>query len=494
MFPRSSALVAGALAKFCFGRMVHLQILIIFIIGVLMFVAYRSRAKESFWIGYVFGLGYFGSTLYWIAESFECVGLEQYGYVAVALLVLYLSVFPALVCFLSRALATTPRNFAIFFPAIWVAMEYIRGFLFTGFPWNLVGYAVSDIPYLPQIADTVGAYGVSLVVVFIVASLHSARTAIYGIASLTAVLLYGFYKQELYDGYITPLQPCLVRIVQPSIALMDKMDPRKLQPNIKKQVELSGISTSFYKGRTLVVWPEAAIVVPLNANPRILEFFGTILTEKEVYLITGNDTIDKQRNIYNSAVVLGPGGCIEKVYNKRHLLPFGEFIPEFLVSLGIKKVTPGLMNFTHGRTSRTVHMKDFEKFNITICYEIAFPGEILDDQWSTWILNITNDSWFKNSDGPTQHLRSARFRAIEEGRAIVRCANNGISCVIDCNGKVLQLLETDEVGHIDTTMPQKWHRTIFSRMKNAPVLLFIALIIAYAFIIRRFGSALNHRT
>jgi apolipoprotein N-acyltransferase len=235
----------------------------------------------------------------------------------------------------------------------------------------------------------------------------------------------------------------------------------------------------------LVIWPEAAIVAPLNLNPKILEFFSTVLTEQDTYLIVGNDRLDKEKNIYNSAVVIGQGGNVKKVYDKRHLLPFGEFIPEILLSLGIKKLTPGLMNFTHGRASRTVHMENFEKFDVTICYEMAFPGEILDDSWSTWILNITNDAWFNDSDGPTQHLRTARFRAIEEGRAIVRCANNGISCIIDCNGKVLKKLGTDEVGWIDTDMPQRWHQTIFSDFKNAPVVLMAAALIAWAFFMRK---------
>jgi apolipoprotein N-acyltransferase len=430
-------------------------------------------------------LGYFGSTLYWIAESFECVGFGKYGYIAVFLLVIYLAIFPATACFLTKLLSTTKINFMMFFAAFWTLTEYIRGLLFTGFPWNLIGYVTTDIPYFSQVADIIGIYGMSFLIVVLIATLFTLRTTICGLFVICAAALYGFYKTDIYDGYITPQSQCLVRIVQPSISQQDKVNLKKFQKNLNKLVELSGLASNFYRGNMLVVWPEAAITVPLNINKKLLGNIGKIINSENMYLITGNDNIDKNRNIYNSALVIDSEGQIKKIYDKRHLLPFGEFVPQFLLEMGIKKLTPGLMNFSKGKRPRTVHLEDFEKFELLLCYEIAFPGEVVDDQWSPWLLNLTNDSWFKNSDGPVQHLRTARFRAIEEGRPIVRCANNGISCIIDCNGKIQKQLGTDKVGHIDVYMPQRWQQTIFSEFKNNTILVIIACVMTAALYTRR---------
>ncbi|MDR1475988.1 MAG: hypothetical protein LBI20_01555, partial [Holosporales bacterium] len=155
----------------------------------------------------------------------------------------------------------------------------------------------------------------------------------------------------------------------------------------------------------------------------------------------------------------------------------GEFIPNWLLDLGFRKVIPGIINYLPGELKRTITLPGFSKFDAIICYEIIFPGEIVDDQNSLWILNITNDSWFKDSDGPSQHLRTTCFRAIEEGKSIARCANNGISCIIDCNGQIVNSLETDVVGIIEDMMPMKYRNTVFSRYKNGTILIVLFIVL-----------------
>jgi apolipoprotein N-acyltransferase len=424
-----------------------LPALVIPAFGILVSVTWNSR--RSFSSGFAFGVGYFGSSLYWIAESFKCVGLGDYGYIAVAALVLYLSIYPAVVCLLSLKIAKTRIQFMLLFVVFWTLSEYARGIVFTGFPWNLVGYATYKIPYFPQIADLLSIYGVSFLYLLICIFLLYRKTIIASTCIFATVLLYGYLRINYGNFTETLNNEYVVRIVQPSISQEDKMDPKKFKENLNKHLSISDLNNPSPSRKRLIIWPEAAINAPITKQNGILEYIGSFLTDKNTYLITGCDIIDNKNNIYNGACVIGNNGKVLQTYSKRHLLPFGEFIPEFLLELGLKKVTPGITNFSRGNSTRTVQIEGVDKFDMVICFEIVFPWEICDDNSSTWILNLTNDTWFGNSDGPTQHLVTTCFRAIEERKPIVRVANNGISCLIDRYGKVLQKLDANVIGYID---------------------------------------------
>jgi apolipoprotein N-acyltransferase len=412
----------------------------------------------------VFGCGYFGSTLFWVAEAFKCVGLGAYGYLAVLVLVIYLSIFPAVTCFLSTKLAKTKTDLLIIFPVFWTLCEYVRGWLFTGFPWNLIGYAAYGGLYFTQIADIFGVYGVSFFFLLSSCLITNKKTILHGIVVFFAISSYGIYKIELYDGYIIPDQTDNISIIQPSIPQEDKMNPKKIRECLAKHVEISDFDSD---GKRLIIWPEAAVGFPLDAQNEI----GHLLINKDdVFVITGTDRFTRGRELFNSLKVIGKKSEVLQVYDKRHLLPFGEFIPEWLLDLGLRKVVPGIINYLPGKRTRTITLPGFNQFDVIICYEIIFPGEIMDSRDSSWILNITNDSWFKESDGPAQHLRTTCFRAIEEGRSIARCANNGISCIIDCNGRIVKFLKTNDIGKIDHMMPMKYQNTIFSRYNNGMIL------------------------
>jgi apolipoprotein N-acyltransferase len=277
----------------------------------------------------------------------------------------------------------------------------------------------------------------------------------------------------MYDGYTVSNSPANVVVVQPSISQEDKLDSRKFQSNLAKHIGLSR-SHGLYHGKRLIVWSEAAINTPVQSKDRFLRYISSSL--KNDWIIAGCDRFDSEHHLFNSICIVDADAEIKQFYDKRHLLPFGEFIPEFLLDIGLRKVVPGIMNFSSGTLPRTVKIDGIDPFDVLICYEIAFPGEILDNPASTWIVNVTNDSWFKDSDGPTQHMRTACFRAIEEGRPIVRCANNGISCIVDCNGRIVEGLQTDEIGRIETTVPAKYQETLFSRYKHKTIWLLLSVI------------------
>ena len=487
-FPRLSCFVAGLLLKFCFCKGICFPILLIPAFAILLHnVRLSSKKSRVFELGYFFGLGYFSSTLYWIAESFKCVGLGNYGYLAVAVLVLYLSIYPALSCLFAKLFARTRRSLLILFSVFWVASEYLRGILFTGFPWNLIGYASYEIPYFPQIADIFGIYGVSFFVVLITAFLTYKKTFFHAVSVLVLICSYGCYKIHFFDEYLESNQKAVVTLVQPSIPQEDKMDAGKFKENIDKHIRLSLRSNKklqIYEGKRLIVWPEAAINIPLEPDGEILRYISSALKNNEA-VISGCDRYDLKRHLFNSAYVFGSDGKVVQIYDKRHLLPFGEYIPNFLRIWGLKKVTSGIINFSEGSLSRTIKLTGADPFDLLICYEIAFSGKIIDTPESAWILNITNDSWFKDSDGPTQHMKMACFRAIEEGKSVARCANNGISCFIDCNGKIMQLLNTDEIGSISETMPLKNQRTFYSKHRDAPLFLLLLGILILMSLPRR---------
>lgn len=488
-FPKLSCFFVGLLLKFCFCNGHCLPILLVPVFAVLLYFLRIVPAKrEAFFIGYFFGLGYFFSTLYWIAESFKCVGLGDYGYLAVIVLVFYLSIYPALSCLLAKYFSRNQTSLIILFSLFCGISEYVRGILFTGFPWNLIGYATYNIPYFVQVADILGGYGLSLLTILIVTLLTTRKTMKYSLCLFVVAFLYGVWKVHLYNGYIEPKEKILVTLVQPSISQRDKMDVRKFKSNTYRQIGLSlrdRGELKLYGSQNLIVWSEAAVNAPKAYQMKVFQYIASCLCDVETTLITGCDRYDDENNPYNSVYVVGQNGQIKQIYDKRHLLPFGEYIPEFLKLFGIQKITKGVANFQQGSLPRTVTLEHTTPFDIVVCYEIAFPGEIIDSPASTWILNLTNDAWFKNSDGPSQHLKMACFRAIEEGKPIARCANNGISCIIDCNGTIRKKLDTDEIGVISELMPLPACKTVFSSCKNASFFFAIFLLSIIGIILNR---------
>ena len=480
-FPVVCCFLSGLLLKFCFCKGRCLPILLIPSFAVLLyFVHVSTKWSRAFLYGYAFGFGYFFSTLYWVAESFKCVGLGNFGYIAVFALVVYISIYPAFSCFTAKIFSKNKITLMIMFAIFWTLFEYVRGKLFTGFPWNLIGYAIYDIPYFSQIADIFGIYGVSFFTLIILLFSTTKKTFYYAVSIFVLIFSYGYYKVNFYNGFVEHDNKILITLIQPSISQEDKMDINKFKSNINRQVGLSLRDTT--EQQKIIVWAEAAINIPVNCGTNVLQYITHLINDPNTTIITGCDRRDENGNLYNSAYVLNSQCEILQIYNKRHLLPFGEYIPNFLKSFGLGKVSQGVTNFSRGKSFRTISIKNIEQFDLVICYEIAFPGEVIDSNHSTWILNITNDAWFKNSDGPSQHLKISCFRAIEEGKSIARCANNGISCFIDCFGKTHNRLYTDTIGTTSHLMPMKSQTTIFSRYHNKTILLLLGISFLICFI------------
>ncbi len=435
--PKLSAFVLGLCLKNSFNKSEQFIWLLIAIPTLLHILEINCKNKV-FTVGYWFGYGYFLSTLCWIAQSFKCVGMGNLGYFAVILLVAYLALFPALTCYLSNkfnSIITQRVSFAVF----WTIFEILRGYLFTGFPWNLVGYVTYKIPYFAQIADLVTVYGVSFFLLLILVLLTK-KTYKYSIILTVIIAGYGFYKIELCSEKTK--ETLNISIVQPAISQQSKFDPKNFWDNLDLHIALSAFGSN---KKRLIIWAESA--VGTTFDPYLMQYVTSQMGKNEI-LITGIDRIENEK-IYNSAIAINNKSEFLQVYDKKHLVPFGEYIPKWVSKLGPKKLTKGMENFTKGNLSKTFNLPGIPLFEVNICYEIIFPRKVISSKSSKWILTISNDAWFGNTDAPYQHIKTACFRAIEERKPVVRCANNGISCIFNKKGEIVKMLDTDTIGRID---------------------------------------------
>lgn len=251
-----------------------------------------------------------------------------------------------------------------------------------------------------------------------------------------------------------------------------------------------------------IIWPEAAVPMLLNTSADAQRMLAQIIPSNGI-LLTGASR-KENKNLYTGLSVLNEKGDIIHSYDKTHLVPFGEYVP-FKQFLPVEKITPGAIDFTAGKGIETVSPSNIPPFSPLICYEALFPGEVVQSPSATymsathltkrpaehpakrpeWLLNLTNDAWYGRSSGPYQHLALTRLRAIEEGLPLIRAANNGISAVIDANGRILYKLGLDDVGFIDFELPKPLKTTFYSHYKEIPYWAMLIIIMGIAIALRR---------
>lgn len=456
-----------------------------------------AGAWASFRLGYVFAFGFFVAGLYWIAEALF-VDIARFWWVlpfAVAGIPAVLSLLPAVALGLT-ALATRRMQLAgvarvCLFAVLLSAAEWVRGHALTGLPWNLSGYAwAGGFPgaiALLQTTAWVGIYGLSFLTV-LAGSLPalmgtpppmpwSMRRRLAPLIAAAVVLLVpagaGAIRLALTQTKYTDIW---LRIIQPSIAESLKWNPAAAETNFRLLAQLS--SAPAQHPLTAVLWPEAAAPFFLGrdhvhradiaavAPPHGYVIAGALRGEPEAGPIT---------RIYNSIEAIDGTGTIRAVYDKAHLVPFGEYMP-LRDLLPFKKLTPGAIDLSPGPGRETVALPGLPPFSPIVCYEAIFPGAVVDESdRPQWIFNATNDAWYGRSSGPYQHFAMARTRAIEEGLPLIRVANNGISGVIDPEGRVVARTALDAVGYADVLLPAPRPRTPFSRVGDWP---FLGLLIA----------------
>jgi apolipoprotein N-acyltransferase len=454
----------------------------------------------SFRLGWVFGFGFFLAGLYWVAAAmfvdiarfWWLVPFAAAGLPALFAIYIGLALFAAGLVARWWRLPATARVIA--FAIAWSLAEWTRGHAFTGLPWNLIGYAWSGgfpgAGAVLQSSALVGVYGLSFVTV-----LAFSLPAVLGspqrdpvsarrrwAPAISAALLIAL--PALAGGWrltVTPtvLTDTRLRLVQPSIPQTLKWDPAAARDNFRRLLELSAAPA--HPPLSAVVWPEAATPYLLGRDATARRAVAAIVP-KGGYLLTGalraNPPPAPVARIWNSIEALDSRGDVVAVYDKAHLVPFGEYVP-FRRILPIAKITPGTMDLSAGPGPRTIELPGLPPFAPLVCYEAIFPGAVVDESdRPAWLLNVTNDAWYGRSSGPYQHFAIARTRAVEEGLPLVRVANNGISAVVDPLGRVLARTNLDAVGYVDAALPAPIGRTVYSYAEDwmLAVLLLLAAI------------------
>jgi apolipoprotein N-acyltransferase len=441
-----------------------------------------SAAVAGWW----FGFGYFFAGLYWMGYAF-LVDAKTFGWMlpfAVIAVPAGLALFTAFGLALARAIWTGgPLRILSLAVALTIA-EWLRGHVLTGFPWNTYGYALTGPPVLAQTASLIGIWGLTFlaVAVFATPALFADDRAdtrrpwlhvLAGVVLLAGLAAYGTWRLAR-----TPTQlvdNVRLRIMQPNLQQDEKFNYAARHEVMKRYIALSDRSTgpqsTGVRDVTHLIWPESAFPFFLMREAEALAQIAALLPQGTV-LITGAVRAPEptpgteMSHAYNSIYVIDHDGSVLSVYDKVHLVPFGEFLPfqDFLERLGFMQITKVQGGFIPGTRRRALEVPRAPRFLPLICYEIIFPGEAVPrGERPGWLVNVTNDGWFGISSGPYQHLQQARVRAIEEGLPLVRAANTGISAVIDPLGRIIKSLPLGTEGVLDAPLPRPIGRTIYVR-------------------------------
>ncbi len=432
-----------------------------------------ARPRGAFLAGWVFGIGHFAAGLYWVSHAL-LVEPWRHGWLiplAVGGFGVGLGVFTGLTALAARY-ASPGLARILAFAAAWTLAEWVRSWLFTGFPWNLMGTVWMPLDSMLQSAAWIGTYGLGFLTVA-AASLPAAlvtmprRRAVpamlAGLLALGLVWAAGTARLAQADARQVP--GVRLRLVQAGIPQALKWRDDMRRAHVADQIALS--RSPGFADVTHVIWPE-------TAAPYFLDLDGpqrAMVAEAappDGALITGaprRTPPGTPFQVWNSLFAIDSTGRVLATYDKVHLVPFGEYIPlRSIIPAGIEKLTVGSVDFSAGAERVTASVPGAPPFSPLICYEIIFPGAAVGDgQRPGWIVNLTNDGWFGISSGPYQHFASARMRAIEEGLPVVRVANTGISAVIDAYGRVLGSIPLGGRGILDSGLPASLNSTPIAR-------------------------------
>jgi len=431
--------------------------------------------RAAAWLGFGAGTGHFLLALHWITEPFM-VDAARHGWMAPFALVA-LAAGLGLFWGAALALARAAGGGAAAFVAGLGLAEALRGRLFTGFPWAQPGHALIDTPLLHW-ASWLGAPGLlTLVLVTGVALWHLVAGARAGAAVVLAAVA-GLWPAgaALTPGAAPQPGAPVVRLVQPNAPQHEKWDPDKMQTFFDRQRAFSAAGAA---PPDLVVWPETAVPVLLErAGPTLGAVAGAARGAPVVLGIQRSEG----RRIYNSLAVVGAGGAVRDVYDKHHLVPFGEYMPfgDVMARWGIHGLAANEgRGYSAGPGPRLVDVPGLGRALPLICYEGVFARDLLAaPSRPDFLLLITNDAWFGRVSGPYQHLAQARLRSAELGLPMIRVANTGVSAMIDAAGRVTAHLPLGEAGWRDAALPPPLRETVYARLGDAPALAFWAALLA----------------
>ncbi|SEQ62060.1 apolipoprotein N-acyltransferase [Thalassovita taeanensis] len=434
-------------------------------------------------IGWAGGTGYFALALVWIVEPFM-VDAVRFGWMAPFAL-LFLATGLALFWGAGFALARGIGGRAGRQAAAWVGAlalaELARSYVFTGFPWALIGHIWVPSAML-QWGAVLGPLGLTLIALAAAVTIWRLfgprpRVALVSLVVLAAMFGAGAWRAATGPA---PRGVPVVRLVQPNAKQSQKWDPEVIPTIFRRQIEYTAAGAA---RPDLIVWPETAV-------PVLLEYADTTLAviaeaAAGVPMVLGIQREDGPR-LYNSAIVLGKDGQVSGLYDKHHLVPFGEYMP--LGDLAARFGVHGLaaaegQGYSAGPGARLFDLGDLGLALPLICYEAVFAQDVsAAPKRPAFLLQITNDAWFGQFSGPYQHLAQARLRAVEQGLPMVRVANTGVSAMIDARGRVTASLPLGRAGWIDAPLPAPGAVTIYADTGDSPAALLSLALLLFAFV------------
>ncbi len=447
-------------------------------------------------VGWWFGFGFFLAGLYWIGFAF-LVDAKTFGWllpIAVTALPAGLAIFMAAGFALARLIWVRGPTRVIALAVALTATEWLRGHVLTGFPWNTFGYALTGPNVLAQTSALIGLWGLTFFAIILFASPavladepketpHPWRLLLGSLAVLAAFATYGALRLSRTPTELDP--QVKLRIMQPNLSQDAKFNYGSKSQVMQLYLALSdratGPNAAGVKDVTHLIWPESAFPFFLAREADALAQIAALLPPGTSLITGGVRPAAPQPGggfrAYNSIYVIDHDGSILSVYDKLHLVPFGEYLPfqDLLERIGLQQLTKVQGGFLSGDRRRLMTAPRAPSFLPLICYEIIFPGEAVPPgEQPAWMLNLTNDGWFGNSTGPYQHFQQARVRAIEEGVPVVRAANTGISAVIDPVGRVIASLRLGVEGVLDARLPKRIASPPYARFGDLPVAMVVA--------------------
>ena len=450
----------------------------------LFYTVLNSTAKDAGVFGYVFGFGMFGVGVNWLHISINLFGgVNLAGALIITfILIAFLSIYPALVAFLYQRLFANKGifHFVIVMPALWVLSEWFRSWIFTGLPWLNIGYSQIDTP-VSFLAPVLGQYGVSwftaLISALLVALFLTSKLAKIALGGVLFITWLGLNALSSIHWTTDKNADISVALVQGAIPQEMKWKPKQRQKTLDLYLSLS----EEYQDSQLIIWPETAIPVLHHQAQKFLQQMASTARSQNSDYLVGIPFKDLDSNkFYNGITVIGSSN---DTYYKRHLVPFGEYLPfdKWLRPvLDLMKIP--MSDFIPGDNTKPVVYAADEIIGVSICYEDVFGEEVIAAlPEATILVNISNDAWFGNSIAPHQHLQMARMRALETGRYMLRATNTGISAIINEKGVIIAS-SPQFIPHVTSDNVKTFEGlTPYARFGNWPVIVSAFLVLLLAF-------------
>ena len=490
-----AAAVFGLLASLSVAP-VHLSaILLISLPALVMLIDATRRAQrpvaDAALVGWLFGLGMCLPAYTWIANPFY-VEAEKYAFLAPVAMFGMAALMALFVCIgvaIAARLWTNNWTRVLILAAAWSVGELLRGYIATGFPWNLIVYSWADNLAAVQLVSVIGPYGLGMVFVALCASPAiafqpyadgtlpvpaarlvdriPARVLMAVVGGFLFVYGFGYARLPTPMTAVSDPDPTLVRLINPNVEQRLKFLPNGETRLFEQAVGLG--QTPADSAVDFIVWPEATTSFDLASSPVARQHIGEMLHQGQMLLAGSSRVVFDDvagRRFHNSLQIFDTEGVLTTVYDKSHLVPFGEYVPIkwFFNAIGFEQLTRARGALTPGGGLETIAPDGKPSFSPLICYEAIFPGYVVGGQRPDFLLNVSDDSWFGKAWGPRQHFVSARMRTIEEGLPMVRSANQGVTAVIDSYGRIVRKLEPDAEGAIDAVLPKPISPTVYAML------------------------------